>query len=434
MERFLMESLVMWKESPRRKPLILNGARQVGKTWILNEFGARHFTNVAYISFDNNPLLAQHFDERFDIDRLISVLQVESHERILPNDTLIIFDEIQECPQALTSLKYFCEQAPEYAVAAAGSLLGVMIHKGTGYPVGKVDTLNLFPLSFREFLDAVGEGMLRELVDTHDYAQIAPFGARLTGLLRQYYFVGGMPEAVEAFRTSGDFGIVRTIQERIVEGYERDMSKHLTVKDTESALAAWRSIPAHLGQENKRFIFGHIKSGARARDYSHAITWLVEAGLTLRVPRVSKPAIPLSAYADASIFKLFLLDIGLLGAISQLDAHSIIEGNSVFTEFKGALTEQYVAQQLVADMDVQPYYWSANNSRGEIDFLVHKGKDIYPIEVKAEENLRAKSLRAFTEKYDGVTPVRTSLSPYRRESWMYNIPLYALSLPTSEAE
>lgn len=429
MERFLMEKLGEWKRAYRRKPLLLNGARQVGKTWLLREFGTRYFDNVAYVSFDNNPQLARHFDEGYDIERLISVIQVETGQKIEPQTTLIIFDEIQECPKALTSLKYFCEDAPQYAIAAAGSLLGVMIHEGTGFPVGKVTTLDLFPLTFREFLDAIGEKMLREAVDSRDYKLIDTFGEKLTRFLKQYYFVGGMPEAVNIFCETGDFSRVREIQEHIIYGYERDMSKHLNATKTESVLSAWHSIPAHLGQENKRFVFGHIKKGARARDYHAAITWLVSGGLALLVPRVSKPSIPLSAYANRSIFKLFLVDVGLLGAIAGLDARSVIDGNSIFTEFKGALTEQYVVQQLVSDIGVVPFYWSADNSRGEIDFLVQQGGRVYPIEVKAEENLKARSLRAFSERYSGLVPVRVSLSYYRKESWMYNIPLYAFSLP-----
>lgn len=432
MERLCMKKLLAWKDSLRRKPLLLNGARQVGKTWLLKEFGSRYFDNVAYVNFDNNPQLAKHFDEGYDIERLITVMQVETGERIFPQQTLVIFDEIQECPKALTSLKYFCENAPEYAIAAAGSLLGVTLHEGTGYPVGKVDALDLYPLSFREFLDAIGQTMLRELIDKGDYDLITPFATKLTAFLRQYYFVGGMPEAVSIFLETSDYRDVRAVQERIIQGYERDMSKHLSAKETESALALWRSIPAHLGQENKRLIFGQIKAGARARDYRNALTWLTSAGLAVLVPRVSKPAVPLQAYAQDSIFKVFVLDVGLLGAMAQLDSRSVIEGNAIFTEFKGALTEQYVAQQLVSDIDVKPFYWSAENSRGEIDFLVHKGRCVYPIEVKAEENLRSKSLRAFSERYKEVSPVRFSLSAYRKESWLWNIPLYALSLPECE--
>ncbi|MBP3194864.1 MAG: ATP-binding protein [Cardiobacteriaceae bacterium] len=433
MERFLIKELIAWKTSIRRKPLILNGVRQVGKTWLLREFGAQHFDNVVYVNFDNNPQLTRHFDDGYDIARLISVLQVETHQKINPQSTLVIFDEIQECPKALTALKYFYENAPEYAVTAAGSLLGLLIHEGTGFPVGKVDTLNLYPLTFREFLNAIGEQILTEAIDSRDYKLIDTFAVKLINYLRQYYFVGGMPEAVHSFCQTGDFARSREIQKQIIYGYERDMSKHLSVKETEAVLSAWHSIPAHLSQENKRFIFGHIKKSARARDYQSAITWLTNAGLALLIPRVSKPAIPLSAYADRSIFKLFLVDVGLLAAISGLDAHSLIEGNAIFSEFKGALTEQYVAQELVASIGVMPFYWSAENSRGEIDFLVQQNGRIYPIEVKAEENLKAKSLRAFSERYQNLLALRFSLSGYREENWMCNIPLYGIFLPSNSS-
>lgn len=424
-----MEDLVGWKGSVRRKPLVLNGARQVGKTWLLKEFGARHFENVAYVNLDNNPGLAAQFDAGYDLPRLLLMIQAESGQRVTPGKTLVVLDEIQECPKALTSLKYFCENAPELAVAAAGSLLGITFHEGTGYPVGKVDTFDLYPLSFREFLDVTGNPMLREVVDSGDERLLGSLMVRFEELLKQYYFVGGMPEVVATFAESGDLAAVRSVQEGILFGYERDISKHLGAADTKHALAAWRSLPAHLGQENKKFVFGHISEGARARDYRSAITWLVRAGIATRVPRVSKPGIPLSAYADESAFKLFALDVGLLGALSGLDASSIVAGNALFTEFKGALTEQYVCQQLVSDCGLSPCYWSAQNSRGEIDFLVQRGSRVYPIEVKAEENLRSKSLGAFSERYPGTVPRRFSLSGFRDQGWMRNVPLYAIGNP-----
>lgn len=424
-----MEDLVGWKGSVRRKPLVLNGARQVGKTWLLKEFGARHFENVAYVNLDNNPGLAAQFDAGYDLPRLLLMIQAESGQRVTPGKTLVVLDEIQECPKALTSLKYFCENAPELAVAAAGSLLGITFHEGTGYPVGKVDTFDLYPLSFREFLDATGNPMLREVVDSGDERLLGSLMVRFEELLKQYYFVGGMPEVVATFAESGDLAAVRSVQEGILFGYERDISKHLGAADTKHALAAWRSLPAHLGQENKKFVFGHISEGARARDYRSAITWLTRAGIATKVNRVSKPGIPLSAYADESAFKLFALDVGLLGALSGLDASSIVGGNALFIEFKGALTEQYVCQQLVSDCGLSPCYWSAQNSRGEVDFLVQRGSRIYPIEVKAEENLRSKSLGAFSERYSGMVPRRFSLSGFRDQGWMRNVPLYAIGNP-----
>lgn len=424
-----MKDLVGWKGSAHRKPLVLNGARQVGKTWLLKEFGARYFENVAYVNLDNNPGLAAQFDAGYDLSRLLLMIQAEGGQKVTPGKTLVIFDEIQECPKALTSLKYFCENIPELAVAAAGSLLGITFHEGTGYPVGKVDMLDLHPLSFREYLDATGNPTLREIVDSGDEQLLGSFAVKLKELLKQYYFVGGMPESVSAFVESGDLAAVRAVQEGILFGYERDISKHLGSTGAEYTLSAWRSLPAHLGQENKKFVFGHIREGARARDYRSAITWLVQAGIATKVPRVSKPGIPLSAYADESSFKLFALDVGLLCALPGLNASNIVDGNAMFTEFKGALTEQYVCQQLVSDCGLSPYYWSAENSRGEVDFLVQLSSRIYPIEVKAEENLRSKSLRAFSERYPDTVPRRFSLSGSRDQGWMRNLPLYAIGNP-----
>lgn len=426
MERFLMDDLVGWKNSVRRKPLVLNGARQVGKTWLLMEFGARHFESVAYVNLDNNLGLASQFDVGYDLPRILLMIQAESGQRVIPGKTLVVLDEVQECPKALTSLKYFCENAPELAVAAAGSLLGITFHEGTGYPVGKVDMLDLHPLSFREFLDATGNPMLREVVDSGDKQLLGSLAAKFRELLKQYYFVGGMPEAVATFVESADLSAVRAVQEGVLFGYERDISKHLGAAGAERALSAWRSLPAHLGQENKKFVFGHIGEGARARDYRSAITWLTQAGIATRVPRVSKPGVPLSAYADESAFKLFSLDVGLLCALSRLDASSIVDGNALFTEFRGALTEQYVCQQLVSDCNLSPCYWSAENSRGEVDFLVQRGGRVYPIEVKAEANLRSKSLRAFSGRYPGTVPRRFSLSGFCDQGWMRNVPLYAI--------
>jgi predicted AAA+ superfamily ATPase len=422
-----MSKLDSWKNRSQRKPLIINGARQVGKTWLLREFGARRFKNVAYVNFDNNLPMQQLFDEGFDIPRLIIGIQAETDTPVIAGETLIIFDEIQECPKALTSLKYFNEQAPDYSVAAAGSLLGLAVHSGTGFPVGNVVTLDLYPMSFREYLDATGNKPIRELIDTGDCIAISAFAPKVIPLLKQYYFVGGMPEAVASFVKTGMLSDAREVQAQILSDYRRDISKHLISTEIERTLAAWASIPSHLGQENKKFVFGHIKNGARGRDYRAAITWLVEAGLASKVERVSKPGIPLPAYADESAFKLFMLDTGLLGALCGIDASSVIAGNKVFTEFKGALTEQYVCQQLISDCSLRPFYWSAENSQGELDFIVQDDGSIYPIEVKAEENLKSKSLRAFHNKYLQTKPLRFSLSGYRKEEWMLNIPLYAIS-------
>lgn len=427
MERFLMDKLVDWKKSPRRKPLILNGARQVGKTWLLKSFGEAQFDNVAYVNFDNDETAKGFFEHDLDVARIVSNLELHSGTEILPSKTLIILDEIQEAPRALTSLKYFCENAPEFAVVAAGSLLGLTVHEGSGYPVGKVDTLNLYPMNFREFLDATGNKMLREMLDSGDFTSISAFKQKATDLLRTYYVVGGMPEVVNAYVQGANFEEVREIQDKIVEGYNRDFAKHAPARLFPKMLETWESIPSHLSQENKKFVFGHVRQGARAKDYEEVLTWFASAGLICRVPRVTKAALPLSAYNDNKCFKVFLLDVGLLGSMSGLEPSAIVEGNAVFTEFKGALTEQYVCQQLVSCVEAQPFYWSAENSTGEVDFLIQKASQIYAIEVKAEENLRSKSLRAFKEKNQQVGAIRFSLSDYRQQNWMTNVPLYAMT-------
>lgn len=427
MERFLMDKLVAWKNSVRRKPLILNGARQVGKTWLLKEFGRTQFENVAYVNLDDNPRMREQFELGYDIPRLLSAIQFETGQVISESNTLIILDEIQACPKALTSLKYFCENASQYFIVAAGSLLGITLHEGTGYPVGKVNTLDLFPLSFREFLVATGNRILCELIDSGDASLISSFSSKFVPLLRQYYYVGGMPEVVETFLDCGLLEDARKVQLEILRGYERDISKHLDRAETEYALAAWRSIPSHLGRENKKFVFSHIAEGARARNYRSGITWLTQAGIATLVRRISKPGIPLCPYADDTAFKLFLVDVGLLGAMARLDKDTVIGGNSIFEEFKGSLTEQYVCQQLVSDCGLTPYYWSAENSTGEIDFLVQQSNDVFAVEVKADENLRSKSLKSFKDKHPETKAVRFSLSGYREQNWMRNIPLYAIS-------
>lgn len=426
MDRFLMNELIAWKNRPRRKPLILNGARQVGKTWLLKEFGKRHFDNVAYVNLDDNPSMREQFELGYDVPRIISAIQFDTGQAVSEGGTLIILDEIQACPKALTSLKYFCENAPGYAVAAAGSLLGITVHEGSGYPVGKVNTLDLHPLHFREYLVATGNQNLCDLIDSGNVDLINSFSSKLIPFLRQYYYVGGMPEAVSAFLNRGLLKDAREVQLEILQGYERDISKHLSRTESEYALAAWRSIPSHLGRENKKFVFSHIASGARARNYQAGITWLTQAGITTLVRRISKPGIPLCPYADDTAFKLFLVDVGLLGAMAGLDKETVVGGSEIFEEFKGSLTEQYVCQQLVSDCGLVPYYWSAENSSGEVDFLVQRSNSVYAIEVKAEENLRAKSLRAFKGAHPDIEAVRFSLSGHREQDWMRNVPLYAM--------
>ena len=428
MDRYLMAELMRWKESRRRKPLILNGARQVGKTWLLKEFGRTQFDDVAYVSLDNNDAARALFESGYDMERIVAGLSLLTGVRVKVGSTLLVLDEVQACPRAITALKYFCEELPELAVAAAGSLLGVSATEGTGYPVGKVDSLDLHPLSFREYLDATGDKMLREFLDDGDPVSVNAFGERARAALKNYCVVGGMPAVVEEFAQTGDLGEARRLQLQILVDYERDFGKHVPVRLLPKMHDLWDSIPAHLSHENKKFVFGRVREGARAKDYEEVLAWLSQAGLIHRVSRVTKPGIPLSAYDDRRAFKVFLLDVGLLGAMSGLTPSSVIEGDAVFTEFKGALTEQYVCQQLIADCRMRPYYWSAENSRGEVDFLTQKDGNVFAIEVKAEENLQAKSLRSFKERNPGVSAVRFSLSGYREQDWMSNVPLYAVGV------
>lgn len=427
MERYAMEQLVQWNKRKNRKPLILKGARQVGKTWLMKEFGKRYFKYTAYVNFDNNKHMEDVFNLDYDIERIIMAINIETGVKIVPGETLIIFDEIQENPRAIASLKYFYENASEYAIIAAGSLLGVAIHKGVSFPVGKVDTMELNPLSFREFLLAMGESGLVSLIDTMDIALMEAYHDKYVDWLKKYYYVGGMPEVVESFVESKDFAEVRYLQNKIIELYEDDFSKHTTENELPRIRMVWNSIPMQLAKENKKFFFGKIKEGARAKDFEIAIEWLQDCGLIKKVYKVNKPAMPLKAYIEFASFKLFLLDVGLLGALSELDARSILEGNQIFIEFKGALTEQYVLQQLIADTTYTPYYFAETKSEGEIDFIVQKGVNIVPIEVKAEENLRAKSLKAYCDKYKPEMAIRTSMSNYRQQEWMINMPLWTIS-------
>lgn len=427
MRRQLMEKLERWRESPRRKPLVIHGARQVGKTWLLKEFGRTKFRNVAYVTFDNNPAMAALFENGYDMKSILLGLQAETGEAISEGETLVVFDEVQECPKALTSLKYFHEDMPNLHVAAAGSLLGLTLHSGTGFPVGNVTTLELYPLSFDEFLDATGNGPLRELLLSDKVEAISALASKAIPLLRQYYYVGGMPSAVMAFIEEGQLNAARNEQLQILSDYRLDISKHVPAIEVERILAVWDSIPRHLGKKNKKFIFGQIREGARARDYRSAITWLSQAGLVTLVNRVSKPGMPLAAYADEGAFKLFVLDVGLLGAMSRLRERAVIEGDGVFTEFKGSLTEQYVCQQLLSSCGLRPFYWTSDKTGNEIDFIVQDENGTFPIEAKAEENLRSRSLRAFAGKYPETHPLRFSMAGFRAESWMRNVPLYALS-------
>lgn len=424
MERFAMEKLITWKNSKYRKPMIIRGARQVGKTWLMKEFGKQEFDKVAYINFDQNTRMKGVFEGDLNIERLILALSAETGVSINAKDTLIIFDEVQEVPRALTSLKYFNENAPEYAIVAAGSLLGVALHQGTSFPVGKVDFLDLYPLNYKEFLLALGEERFANLLDSDDISMITTFKQKYIERLKEYFFIGGMPEVVNDFVRNKDFNKVREIQNNLLNYYQQDFSKHAPNILVPRLNMVWNSIPMQLAKENKKFIYGQLREGARAKDFELAIQWLEDCGLIHKVERISKPGLPLKAYMDLSAFKIYLSDVGLLSAMGELSVQAIVDGNRIFTEFKGALTEQFVLQQLISQLGLHAYYYSAEKSRGEVDFMVQGNSTIIPIEVKAEENLQAKSLKAFVEKYNPKYAVRTSMSDYREESWLINIPLY----------
>ena len=425
MNRLAFGELLNWKNSENRKPLIIQGARQVGKTWLMKEFGNREFQNIAYINFENSDRLKNIFVQDFDTERIIALLEVEIKQKINAETTLLIFDEIQEAEKGLTVLKYFYEQAPQYYLIAAGSLLGISLQKNTSFPVGKVDFMQLFPLSFIEFLENVGESQLAEHLNLQHWDLIAVFHDKLVEYLRLYYFIGGMPEAVVNYLKNKDLESVRVVQNRILMGYENDFARHAPNEIVPKIRLVWYALISQLAKENRKFIYGQIKKGARAKDFEMAINWLVDAGLILKINRVEKPTFPLNAYADFDAFKLFLLDIGLLNAIANLDQTILLEKNTILTEFKGALTEQFVCQQLVITEKL--YYWTAENANAEVDFLLQSKNQIIPIEVKAEENLKAKSLKVFVDKHSPKTVIRTSMSKYRQQDWLVNIPLYGIS-------
>ena len=425
MKRNAIKELYEWKENNGRKPLVILGARQVGKTWLMKEFGKEAYKKCAYVNFEDNDDLRGLFEHDFDIQRIIANLQWTTGVTI-DEDTLIILDEIQEAPRGITALKYFQEKAPQYHVIAAGSLLGIAMHKNDSFPVGKVDFMHLYPLSFYEFLNAIGEKKMVDLLQAKDWTMLTMVRAKFEERLRQSYFVGGMPAAVLAFVNDGDLNKVRTIQKSIIEAYERDFSKHAPAIEVPRIRMVWHSIPSQLSKENRKFIYGMIKEGARAKDFELAIEWLKDAGLIYKVNRCKKAQLPLAAYEDFSAFKMFLSDIGLMGAMSNIPVQSLLNGNMLFSDFKGALTEQFVLQQMKTNQSLSIYYWSADNSRGEIDFLVQQEEKVIPIEVKAEENLQAKSLRMFVERNPGLKGCRFSMSPYREQDWLVNYPLYSV--------
>lgn len=425
MERIVYQQLKQWKASPVRKPLILEGARQVGKTYILKEFGRREYDNLVYINCDNNDKISDLFSD-YDIPRIIRGLSALSGESILPGKTLIVLDEIQEIDKGLASLKYFYENAPEYHVAVAGSLLGITLHEGTSFPVGKVDTLYLYPMDFEEFLLAMGKEKLVEIMRAKDWETLTSLRQLCEELLRQYYFTGGMPEVVATYVQTQDIWAVRDIQEKIIKAYWNDISKHAPTSQVLRINMVWKSIPSQLARDNKKFVYGAVKKGARANDFEIAIQWLIDAGLVHKVPRIRKAAVPLSFYENLSAFKLYVLDCGLLGAMSQTPPDQILITNNIFGEYKGAFSENFVLQQMLNIPRTYFYYYSNANSTMEIDFVIQHEATIIPVEVKAEENLRAKSLHQYIRDNPGLHGLRFSMSPYREQEWVTNIPLYAV--------
>ena len=426
MYRTAIKQLYRWKESRNRKPLIIQGARQVGKTWLMKRFGTEAYQDMIYINFDSNSRMADLFDSDLNTDRLIMGLELYAGRKINPDNTLLIFDEVQEVPRALSSLKYFYEDAPQYHIVCAGSLLGIALHEGTSFPVGKVDFLSLYPLSFREFLMAVTGEQFAGLLDDQDYAMVTSFRQTYVDALKQYFYVGGMPEAVQSFVQEKDFNEVRKIQKRILAAYEQDFSKHAPAEIVPKIRMVWNSIPSQLAKENKKFVYGLVREGGRARDYETAIMWLCDCGLVHRVGRVNAAGIPLKAYEDLKAFKLFLVDVGLLGCMTGLHQSILLDGNDLFTEFKGALTEQYVCQQLKTLEGLGVYYYTNDRGSCEVDFILDTGGQIVPLEVKAEVNLRAKSLKTYREKFSPDISVRTSMADYKEEDGLVNLPLYAI--------
>ncbi len=426
MYRIAIEKLYKWKSSAHRKPLIIEGARQVGKTWLMKEFGKKAYEDTVYINFDSNSRMSELFASDLDTDRLIMGLEIYAGRKINPDSTLLIFDEIQEVPRALASLKYFYENAPQYHIICAGSLLGIALHEGTSFPVGKVDFLKLYPLSFSEFLMAVGKDSFAELLKKRDYQMITSFKETYIDALKHYYFIGGMPEAVQSFAENKDFNEVRAIQKRILAAYEQDFSKHAPNEIVPKIRMLWNSIPSQLAKENKKFIYGLVREGGRAREYETAIMWLCDCGLVYKVNRISNAGIPLKAYEDLKAFKLFAVDVGLLGCMTGLRQRTILNGDDLFVEFKGALTEQYVSQQLKTLEDLGIYYYTNDRGTCEIDFVVETNEKIVPLEVKAETNLKAKSLKIYRERFNPELSVRTSMADYKKEDWLLNLPLYAI--------
>jgi len=428
MERIITESLIKWKNKTNRKPLVLKGVRQCGKTYILKKFGEKYYSDVAYFNLEQNEALWKVFDNDYDTKRILFELGLYLGKTIKPGETLIILDEIQSCGRAITSLKYFCEDAPEYHLACAGSLLGIAINENLSFPVGKVDFLSLYPMSFYEYLIALGEETLAEHLNKFEKGEKISelVGNKLSHILKQYYVTGGMPEVVDVWVKTGEIERVEEVQQEILNSYELDFAKHAPPKDHPKLTAIWKSIPGQLAKINSKFIFGHVKKGWRAKDLEDALMWLINAGLVYKVCRIEKPYMPMSSYKDETAFKLYVSDVGLLRKMSRLPHQVILESSDIYTEFKGAMTENYVLGELVKCIDESPYYWTSGN-QAEVDFIVQSETHIVPIEVKSEKNVRAKSLGEYRKKYEPQYAVITSMKNETNGDEVLNIPLYVIA-------
>lgn len=426
MYRNAIKELEKWKNKKRRKPLIIRGARQVGKTWLMKHFGESFYEYTIYINFDKNLQMKNLFENNMNTERIIKGIELYSNTKINPENTLLIFDEIQEVPNAISSLKYFYENDPEYHIICAGSLLGIALHNGLSFPVGKIEFLNLYPLSFTEFIMAMGKESYADLITNKDFDMANNFSEEYKELLKKYYFIGGMPEVVSNFIENEDYNEARKIQKEILFGYEQDFSKHAPNKIVPRIRMLWNNIPSQLAKENKKFIYGLIKSGARAKDYEIALSWLLDCGLVYKVNKVKTPNIPLKAYEDLRAFKLFFLDVGLLACMVDIHQSILLNGNHLIKEFKGALTEQFILSQLISSSNLTPYYWTNDRGSAEIDFLISLENKVIPMEVKAEINLKAKSLKAYYEKFKPETSIRCAMTMYKEDDWLINLPLWGI--------
>lgn len=428
MKRKIYSKLIEWKESPSHKPLILNGVRQCGKTYIMKEFGKNEFQTFAYVNCDRNENLHQIFEGGFNISKIIRGISALSGVDIIPGKTLIFLDEVQSFPLVLESLKYFCEDAPDYHVAVAGSLLGIALHSGVSFPVGKVQTMKLYPMDFEEFLMAKGEQQLLRIMHDHDFDLLTALHEKCKDLLRQYYYVGGMPEVVKSYIDNGQLKPVRAIQNEILSNYAGDFSKHAPYQEVPRISMVWQSILGQLSRENKKFIYGALKKGGRAKEFEVAIQWLVDAGLVYKVNKCTKPQLPLKFYEDFTAFKLYLCDCGLMGAMADTAAKDVLIGDSVFTEYKGAFTEQYVLQQILSSGISDIYYYSADDSRMEMDFLMQREGALLPVEVKGGTSIKSTSLHNYLMEHPGIQAIRYSMLPYKKQNFLTIIPLYAVGI------